>query len=126
MMSDNPVLGTKETNMPEKSPETYTLITYLWVFGLSAAGGAVAFYRKMKRGDVRAFNIKEFVGECATSAFAGVITFYICEAADINQLTCAALVGLAGHMGGRAINKLEAFFEAKFPDGKTVAKEEAE
>ncbi len=127
MKYDVPILGKKETKMPEKSPETYTLITYLWVFGLSAAGGAVAFYRRMKTRNVATFNTMEFIGECSTSAFAGVITFYTCESAGIGQLTTAAFVGIAGHMGSRAINNLESFFEAKFPSRKVVeAKEEQE
>lgn len=101
--------------MPEKSPETYSLITYAWVFGISAAGGAVAFIRKMRLGHARAFNVAEFVGECTTSAFAGVITFYLCEASGFNQLLTASLVGIAGHMGSRALHNLELFFGAKFP-----------
>lgn len=99
----------------EKSPETYGLFTYAWVIGLSAAGGAVAFMRKFKAGHVRAFNVVEFVGECATSAFAGVMTFYLCEWSNFTQLATAAMVGIAGHMGSRAIANLEMFFEARFP-----------
>lgn len=112
----------KDNNMPndlsklvEKSPETYALGTYMWVIGLSAAGGAVAFIRKYKAGHSRAFNVAEFVGECATSAFAGVMTFYLCEWSSISPLATAAMVGIAGHMGSRAIANLELFFEARFP-----------
>lgn len=99
----------------EKSPETYSLITYAWVIGLSAAGGAVAFIRKFKAGHVRAFNVIELVGECATSAFAGVMTFYLCEWSNFSALATAAMVGIAGHMGSRAIVNLELFFESRFP-----------
>lgn len=103
----------------EKSPETYGLLTYAWVIGLSAAGGAVAFIRKFRAGHVRAFNIVEFVGECATSAFAGVITFYLCEWSNFSALATASMVGIAGHMGSRAIANLELFFEARFPKAPT-------
>jgi hypothetical protein len=99
----------------EKSPETYALTTYMWVVGLSAAGGAVAFIRKYKAGHSRAFNVAEFVGECATSAFAGVMTFYLCEWSGISALATAAMVGISGHMGSRAIANLELFFESRFP-----------
>lgn len=101
--------------MPEKSPETYSLLTYLWVFGLASAGGLVAWYRKMKDGHVRAFNLIELIGECVTSAFAGVLTFWLCELSNFNQLATAAMVGIAGHMGSRAIANIEVFFEARFP-----------
>lgn len=104
--------------MPEKSPENFGLITYAWVIGLSAMGGAVAFARKIRLGHARAFNIAEFVGEVATSAFAGVMTFYLCEASNFSPLITAALVGVAGHMGSRAIFQLENFFSTKFPEAK--------
>lgn len=114
-------------NMPEKSPETYSLITYAWVIGLSAMGGAVAFIRKFKQGHARVFNIAEFIGECATSAFAGVMTFYLCEWSSFNQLATAAMVGIAGHMGSRAIHNLELFFESRFPkNGQIITVKEFE
>lgn len=101
--------------MPEKDPTTYSLLTYAWVFMLSALGGAVNFVRKVRLGHTRAFNIPEFVGELVTSAFAGIITFWLCEAAEIRPLFTAAMVGIAGHMGSRAIFHLEGFFATKFP-----------
>lgn len=100
--------------MPEKDPSTYGLITYLWVTGLAAWGGLVSFYRKVKTGKVRAFNIVELIGELATSAFAGLITFWLCEAAGFQPLVSAALVGISGHMGGRAIFQFEAWAESRF------------
>lgn len=101
--------------MPEKDPTTYSLITYAWVLLLASLGGAVNFLRKLRAGSVRAWNVTEFIGELVTSAFAGVITFWLCEAAEIRPLLTAALVGIAGHMGSRAIFHLERFFEARFP-----------
>lgn len=104
--------------MPEKSPESYTYLTYLWVFGLSALGGAVSFLRKVKDGHARAWNFAEFFGEIFTSAFAGVMTFYLCEWGGFAPLATAAFVGIAGHMGSKAIAHLEGFFEARFPHSK--------
>lgn len=104
--------------MPEKSPESYTYLTYLWVFGLSALGGAVSFLRKVKDGHARAWNFAEFFGEIFTSAFAGVMTFYLCEWSGFAPLATAAFVGIAGHMGSKAIAHLESFFETRFPNSK--------
>lgn len=101
--------------MPDKSPETFSLITYAWVIGLSALGGVVAFIRKIKLGRARAFNFLEFIGEVVTSAFAGVMTFYLCEWSNFTPLATAAMVGVSGHMGSRAIFQMESFFNAKFP-----------
>lgn len=99
--------------MHEKDPSTYSLITYLWVTGLAAWGGLVNFYRKVKSGETRAFNVTELIGEIVTSAFAGLITFWLCEAAQIHPLVTAALVGISGHMGSRAIYQLERWAQAR-------------
>ena len=102
--------------MPEKDPTSYSLLTYLWVFGLSSLGGFISFVNKIKKGHARAFNIAEFMGEIATSAFAGVITFWLCENASISPLITAALVGVSGHMGSRAILLFEEWLAKKFPE----------
>lgn len=102
--------------MLEKDPTSYSLITYLWVFGLSSLGGIVSFLNKIKKGHARAFNIAEFIGEISASAFAGVITFWLCENSSISPLVTAALVGVSGHMGSRAILLFEEWLARKFPE----------
>lgn len=103
---------------PEKDPTNYDLLTYAWVFALSAWGGAVNFYRKMRDGKTRPFNFTELVGELVTSAFAGILTFWLCELSSFPPLLSAALVGIAGHMGSRAIFRFEKMLDAKFPADK--------
>ena len=100
--------------MPEKNPENYQLLTYLWVIGLASWGGVVSVMRKMKDGRARAFNIMELVGEIFTSAFAGILTFWLCESAGFSGLVTAAFVGISGHMGSRAIGMMENYFSKKF------------
>jgi hypothetical protein len=100
--------------MLEKDPMTYGLLTYVWVFALSAWGGFVSFWRKLKDGKARPFNIMELVGELFTSAFAGVITFWLCQAAALDGLLTAALVGISGHMGSRAIAQMENWASKRF------------
>ena len=102
-----------------KSPETISLITYGWVVGLAILGGVVSFLRKVREGHARAWNFLEFIGEIVTSAFAGILTFYLCEVSSVSPLLTAALVGIAGHMGSRAIFSLELIFNKHFPpEGK--------
>lgn len=101
--------------MPEKSPETYSFITYGWVFALAILGGVVSFMRKLQTGHVRAFNLVEFIGEIVTSAFAGVLTFWMCENAEMSGLMTAAFVGIAGHMGSRTMFMLESYLTKRFP-----------
>ena len=101
--------------MPEKSPETYSFITYGWVFALAILGGVVSFMRKLQLGHTRVFNLVEFIGEIVTSAFAGVITFWMCEHSNLSPLVTAALVGVSGHMGSRAIFMAEGWLTKQFP-----------
>jgi len=100
--------------MPEKDPTTYSLITYGWVLVLSGWGGIVNFLRKRKSGESRPWNFSELVGEIVTSAFAGILTFLLCESAAISGLITAALVGISGHMGSRAIYHMETWAESRF------------
>jgi NhaP-type Na+/H+ and K+/H+ antiporter len=90
-----------------KDPLSYPLLTYLWVFLLSAAGGFVSFMRKVQLGVSRWCNLMEFLGELVTAAFVGVLTFWLCEAAGMSPLLTAALVGVTSHMGTRAIFLIE-------------------
>ncbi len=97
--------------MLDKDPTDYGLLTYSWVIFLSMWGGTVSFLRKIKNGAARPFNIAELIGEIFTSGFVGVITFWLCEASNINPLISAAMVGVAGHMGGRALFLFELYIE---------------
>lgn len=53
--------------MPEKDPTTYGVITYVLVAALAAWGGLVRFYRKVKLGHARAFNLVDLSGELSTA-----------------------------------------------------------
>jgi hypothetical protein len=101
--------------MIEKDPLSYPLITYAWVFLLSMVGGVVSFNTKIRNGHARPFNFMELIGEIMTSAFVGVITFWLCEAANVPALVSAAMVGISGHMGSRAIFFLERWATNKLP-----------
>jgi len=48
-----------------------------------------------------------------TSAFAGIITFYLCQAAGFSQLITAVMVAVTGHMGTRAIYQVERIVEKR-------------
>lgn len=84
------------------TPESYGLSTYCWVIITALTGGATSLV-----GRVRKITWLEVGGELIVSAFAGVITFWLCEYLEIHQLASAALVGIVGHMGSRGMNTLE-------------------
>lgn len=97
----------------ERNPFDYSVITYLWVLAVSGLGGLVNFHRKMREGQTRAFNVTEFLGELVTSAFAGLLTFWLCESANIDRLVAAVMIAVSGHMGSRAIFGLEKWMEVR-------------
>ncbi len=103
--------------MPEKDPTTYSVITYFWVVLLSVAGGFVNLYHKVERGMINPFSITTLIGELMTSGFAGLLTFWMCEWSGLSPLLTAVLVGISGHMGARAIFKIEMWAEEKFWKG---------
>lgn len=96
----------------EKDPLSYEWLTYAWVIALSGWGGAASYLGKIKKG--RSFSFAELVGELCISGFVGVLTFYLCQAAEIPPPFAAFLVGVAGHMGSRSLYLFEMFVTKKF------------
>jgi len=77
-------------------------------------GGAANFFQRVRDGMTEKWSVFEFIGELVISAFTGIVTFYLCEAADLPPLVTAAFVGISGHMGSRAIMILENYLKRKF------------
>ncbi len=102
--------------MLEKDPFTYSFITYLWVIGLSSWGGIASYMRKVRGNVIARFSIAELIGELTISAFVGVITFYLCDYAEFAPALTAALVGISGHMGSRAIFSIERVVQQRMGD----------
>lgn len=95
-----------QTTAP-KDPLSYPIKTYGLMLFVAVLGGVVSFYAKVRRGEVVAVSILHLIGEITTSAFAGLLTFWLCEYFNAPQLLTAPLVGIAGHMGAKAIGMLE-------------------
>lgn len=103
--------------MPEKDPNSYEIITYLWVIGLSAWGSVVQVLRRATSDLPFAKKMQLIVAEIVVSTFAGMVTFFLCEWAQLDKMLSAALIAISGHMGARAIILTEKFAEkflAKF------------
>lgn len=91
-----------------KDPLAYPLKQYAFILTISVVGGLVNYFRRARNGDIPTLGIAGLVGELATSAFVGVLTFWACEFFNAPPLVTAGLAGLAGHMGGNAIVWAEA------------------
>jgi len=103
-----------------KDPLSYPLKQYGFMLGVALFGGLVSWLAKVKKGQLHAWNVMHLVGELATSAFAGLLAFWLCEAAGLALSWTVPLVGIAGHMGTRAITEIENRVQKRFgasPDG---------
>ena len=97
-----------------QDPLELPLKQYALVLAVALLGGIVSFYTKVRAGHVAAWNVFHLVGEMATSAFAGLLAFWICAYVDTPPLLMAAVVGIAGHMGARAISMFEHWAQKRF------------
>jgi predicted membrane protein len=103
--------------MSEKIPFFTTiadLLTYAWVLGLATLGGAASFVRRVRSGQAKYSNIIELIGELVVSAFAGLVTFFLCQSAAFDEMLTAAFIAISGHMGTRIIFIFEAYLVKKF------------
>jgi hypothetical protein len=91
----------------DTDPLDLPLRQYGLILFMALLGGIVSFAAKVRAGTVQTWNVMYLIGELATSAFAGLLTFYGCVYLEVSQVLTAALVGIAGHMGTRAITLYE-------------------
>jgi len=99
-----PAMAWAEANL--KSPLAYSLREYAVVLGVALLGGTASWAQRVKKGKADA-SITALVGELVVSAFAGLITFWVCESFELSPLITAAAAGMAGHAGGTGISWLE-------------------
>lgn len=103
---------------PTKSPLSYSLGEYGLILGIAMLGGFVRWYNAVRRGESAAYDMRILIGELFTSAFIGILTFWACEAMNVQPLMTAALAGMAGHAGVSGLlwaeRVLKRFFEKKY------------
>lgn len=98
----------------QRHPLDYSLKQYAFLLSVALLGGLVSWLAKVRKGQAQAWNLMALTGELCTSAFAGLLAFWVCEASGVSPLLTAGLVGVAGHMGTRAIAEFEKFAERRF------------
>lgn len=95
--------------MEEKDIFSHPPKLYLGLLGLTMLGGLVSWLAKVRRGEVPISSLSHLIGELTTSAFAGILAWLVCHAVGTPPYLEAAIVGLCGHAGARAVDALEAF-----------------
>lgn len=96
--------------MPQNDPQNYPILTYIWVIVLSIWGGITHNIRKIRSGDLKRFSFSELIGDITLSGFIGVMTFWLCEYSKIDPMLQAVFIGIASHMGARALFPIEKMF----------------
>ena len=104
---DNPIME------PQKTVTGIAALTYSWVIALAIGGGVANYIQKVRLGQVARFNFTELVGDMFIAGFTGLLTFWMCQAAEFSEFMTAFYVGVSGHMGGRLIGKMEQFMSRK-------------
>lgn len=97
-----------------KGPLDYSVKQYGFTLAIALLGGLVSWLAKVRKGDAQLWNVMQLVGELCTSAFAGLLAFWLCEWSGAPPLLSAAMTGIAGHMGTRAISTFEEFAQKRF------------
>ena len=101
-----------------KNPLSYSLRDYGVILAIAMLGGFVRWYNAVRRGESAAYDLRILVGELFTSAFIGILTFWACEAFDVQPLVTAALAGMAGHAGVSGLlwaeRIMKRFFERRY------------
>ena len=101
-----------------RSPLSYSLREYGLILAIAMLGGFVRWYNAVRRGESAAYDLRILIGELFTSAFIGILTFWACEAMNVQPLITAALAGMAGHAGVSGLlwaeRVLKRFFERKY------------
>lgn len=101
-----------------KNPLSYSLRDYGVILAIAMLGGFVRWYNAVRRGESAAYDLRTLVGELFTSAFMGILTFWACEAMNVQPLITAAMAGMAGHAGVSGLlwaeRVLKRFFERRY------------
>jgi len=96
-----------EKELPTSAPSwLIQAIPFILAIILSCLGGLVNYLHKISRTGA-AFNFFRLCLEIFTSAFVGIVVFLLCDTAELEWSTTAALVAISGHMGTRALFLLE-------------------
>lgn len=91
----------------------HNLLTAIIMISLALWGGTVNYISRLKRGAVQKFSFLELTAEWVISGFAGFLIWLLCQNFGVAEYMTAALVGIAGHMGGRTVFMLENFLNKK-------------
>jgi hypothetical protein len=98
--------------MIDRPHDLADVLPWITTIALSAWGGAVQYAQRVRSGEK--FSWSMLTIDIVISSFAGVLTWFLCEASDIHGPMAAVLIAISGHMGTRAIASLVTIRERIF------------
>ena len=110
--------------MPEKDPTLWSIATWLLVSAMCIIGGVSSWYRRVKAGHTRVFNVIEFAGELSISFLMGFTGFVVADWYFSSHGIAAGIGGMSAHFATRLLFSAEGLIEisakrlAKWLEGK--------
>lgn len=106
--------GMAQASRPGAHPLDYSVAEYGLLLAVAVLGGAAGWYGRFKAAPSwPKVTVAHLVGELTTSAFAGLIAFWLCSLGGAPELLTISVVGMAGHMGGRFLMLVEGVLEKR-------------
>lgn len=81
-------------------------LPYVSTLFLSCWGGVVSYIQRLRIKHHK-FSFRELSFDLTISSFAGLLTHFFCEYANVGGAMSAILIAVSGHMGTRAIAGFE-------------------
>lgn len=107
-----PIPESDSTKVPELVSAIGSAVSWIWLLAIAAWGGTASYIARIRKSKT-AFSFMELAGECSISGFSGVLTAFACLHVGVDQWATYLLVGISGHMGGRAIGMAEDYFSER-------------
>lgn len=106
--------------MPEKDPTLWSFATWILVAAISLIGGLSSWYRRVKAGHARTFNLIELAGEVSISFLMGFTGFVVADWYFDSHGIAAGIAGMSAHFSTRLLFSAEGLIEVTIK--KLVAK----
>jgi hypothetical protein len=97
-----------------KDPTSYSIVTYAYVIAMATFGALVNVINHPTHYPNLLNAIFRLFVKIITAAFVGLLTFYYCEAEGVAPDKTAALIGVSGHFGAKALVYMEYLFKRSF------------
>ncbi|MFC3902548.1 phage holin family protein [Acinetobacter marinus] len=102
--------------------EIFTIfITYGWIIAVAMLGGLVKFIQNLNESQEKKplkAVFARLAGEMIVSAFTGIITILLCLYWEMPLVLIGAMAGVAGHLGGKAIDTFILIWKSIVTGGK--------